>query len=292
MNKDSNVSGIENLKRLFPFESKFFSVGKLKLHYIDEGKGPLIVFMHACPMWSFFYRNLIRELSVNHRVISIDQLGFGLSDKPQDYDNHIESHIDHFERFAQTLSLTDMTLVMHGRGTVIGLGYAVKNPNNVRAFITLNAMPFSGFSLPWRLLPCRVNKWLGTKIIMGLAVFQWDTKILPPDIAAAYEYPLHQKEGKVAILRFVEDLPIVPEDDSSQSMFEIEAGLRLLRDLPSCIIWGMKDWLYRKRNLKRWTQYFPNAEVHKLKNGGRYLTEDSPKELQDIITNFLAKNNL
>ncbi len=282
---------MENLKKLFPFESKFFEIGKHKLHYIDEGTGNLLVLFHACPMWSFFFRDIIREFSSRYRVIAVDQMGFGLSDKPADYDYRIENHIDNFERFADALGLRDMTLIMHGRGTTIGMGYAVKHPANIRAFMTLNSMAFSDYALPWRLQICRI-RWLGAKIIMGLRLFQLDARKLPKEIQAAYDYPFPDDASRIAMLRFIEDIPCVPEDASAQSMFEIESGLWLLRDRPASIVWAMKDWLYRTKNLAKWCQYFPEAELHMIERAGRYVAEDAPAELSHHIQSFLTRNRI
>lgn len=289
--KTNPQNSAEDLKKLFPFEPHYFPVKNVKLHYIDEGTGPLLVLMHACPMWSFFFRNIIQEFSKTHRVIAIDQMGFGLSDKPIVFDYRIESHIDHFERLVAALDLKDMTLIMHGRGTSIGMGYAVKHPHNVRGFITLNAMAFSNYSFPWRLQICRL-RWLGAKLAMKLGIFLSDIRRLPPNIAAAYQYPFPDKDSRIALLRFVEQIPCAPEDDSAMSMFEIESGLWLLNDRPACIIWAMKDWLYKSHDLKKWISYFPNAELYKIDRGSRFLAEEAPEEFSAIIRNFLVKNGL
>ena len=79
---------------VFPYKPKFFTYGNHKLHYVDEGSGPVLLLLHACPMWSFSFRYVIREFSRNHRVIAVDQMGFGLSDKPERFDYHLENHIE------------------------------------------------------------------------------------------------------------------------------------------------------------------------------------------------------
>ena len=245
------------VRELFPFTSRFFSVGKHRLHYVDEGQGPVLLLMHACPLWSFSFRDVIRTFSSAYRVVALDQMGFGLSDKPADFDYRLEMHADLLEMFVHSLGLTDITLIMHGRGSTIGMAYAVRNPDNIRAFVTLNAMGFTGFFLPLRLQVCRLP-WLGAKIVLGL-------------------------------VRFIEDIPCVPEDDSAQSMLEVETSLWMLREKPASIIWAEKDWLYTKRSFRAWTKYFPEAEVHMIENAGRYIQEDAPDELISLLRDFLEK---
>lgn len=278
-------------RAIFPYQSRFFQVGGHRLHYIDEGRGPVVLMMHACPMWIFSFRDLIAELAKDHRVIAIDQMGFGLSDKPENFDYRIETHVDHIDRFTRELGLKDISLVLHGRGAAIGMAFAVRNPENVRGFVTLNAMSFSDYSLPLRLLLCRI-KWAGAKLVMHLDIFQRDLYRLPPDIRNAYLMPFPDTKSKIAFFRFIEDIPCAPEDASAQTMFEIESALWLLRDKPVCIIWAKKDWLYRTRNLKKWIQYFPKAELHILDRAGRCITEDAPEELAFFVRDFFTRNHL
>ena len=66
----------------YPFRSRWLELPEGKLHYIDEGEGELVLFVHGTPTWSFEYRHLVRALSSGHRCIAVDHLGFGLSDRP------------------------------------------------------------------------------------------------------------------------------------------------------------------------------------------------------------------
>ena len=278
-----------SLRLLFPFRSRFFPVGRYRLHYIDEGTGPVLLLMHACPLWSFSFRRIIHEFSRTHRVVALDQMGYGLSDKPADFDYHLETHTDMLELFVRRMELENITLVMHGRGSTIGMAYAVRNPENIRAFVTLNAMGFSNFVLPLRLQLCRF-RWLGAKIILGLDIFTRELNRFPRAVREAYRLPFPDNASKVAMLRFIEDIPCVPEDDSAQSMLEIESSLWMLREKPAAIVWAAKDWLYPMRCFRTWLKYFPAAEVHLLENAGRYLPEDEPGKLISILRNFLEQN--
>ena len=276
------------VRELFPFTSRFFSVGKHRLHYVDEGQGPVLLLMHACPLWAFSFREVIRTFSSDYRVIALDQMGFGLSDKPADFDYRLEMHADHLEMFVHSLGLTDITLIMHGRGSTIGMAYAVRNPDNIRAFVTLNAMGFTGFFLPWRLQVCRIP-WLGAKIVLGLDLLTREFRRYPEAVRDAYSLPFPDRASKISLVRFIEDIPCVPEDDSAQSMLEVETSLWMLREKPASIIWAEKDWLYTKRSFRAWTKYFPEAEVHMIENAGRYIQEDAPDELISLLRDFLEK---
>ena len=280
---------LPELKKLFPFQSRYFETGRYKVHYVDEGTGPVLLLMHACPMWSFAFRDLIWKFRKNHRVVAMDQMGFGLSDKPLEFDYRLENHTAILESFIRHLDLRDITFIMHGRGSTIGMAYAVRNPENVKAFVSLNAMAFSDFRLPLRLQICRL-KWLGAKIVMGVDLFTRETKHMPPAVRDCYDLPLRSTESKNSLLRFIEDIPTVPEDESARSMLEIESSLWMLRAKPSAIIWAGEDWLYTSKCYEKWMHYFPEAEHYTLDHAGRYLSEDAPMELASILTEFLRRH--
>ena len=69
----------------YPFTPHFHTLRAGKMHYIDEGTGETIVMVHGTPTWSFLYRKIIRRLSQKYRCIAPDHLGFGLSDKPDNF---------------------------------------------------------------------------------------------------------------------------------------------------------------------------------------------------------------
>ena len=276
-------------RSMFPYRSRYFQFGPHKVHYVDEGSGPVLILMHACPMWVFAFRHIIRDFSMNHRVIAIDQIGLGLSDKPHDLDYRLEMHIEMLESFIVQNGLKDITFITHGRGSSIAVGYAVRNPEQVRAFIVMNAMDFSDFALPLRLQLSRIN-WLEDFLLRRCKLMFWELMFAPKLLRECYELPFRKPEDYNAIKRFVEDIPCGPDSDSAMSMYEIEAGLWLLRDKPTAIFWAKHDWLYGKKCLRHWKKYFPEAELHILKKSGRYLLEDSPEHLNDLIRDFLERN--
>jgi haloalkane dehalogenase len=198
-------------------------------------------------------------------------------------------NIEILESFIAQNDLKDITFITHGRGSSIAVGYAVRNPEQVRAFIMMNAMDFSDFTLPYRLQLCRV-KWLKNFLLYKCKLMFWELLRSPRLLRECYALPFRKPEDYVAIRHFVENIPGGPDADSAMSMYEIEAGLWLLRDKPTAIFWAKHDWLYGAKCLRHWKKYFPEAEVHTLKHSGRYLLEDNPEQLNDMIRDFLERN--
>ncbi|MBY0425448.1 MAG: alpha/beta fold hydrolase, partial [Cytophagales bacterium] len=130
----------------YPFTSHFMAIKGQNLHYVDEGKGKVIVFVHGTPSWSFDFRKLIRELRKEYRCIAIDHIGFGLSDKPEFYDYSTQNHSLTLEKFMLQLDLTDITLVVHDFGGPIGLNYAILHSYRIKQLIVLNTWLWSSES--------------------------------------------------------------------------------------------------------------------------------------------------
>ena len=89
----------------YPFESKYFNLYGTKLHYIDEGAGPVLLFVHGTPSWSFDFRNIIKVLSKKYRCVAIDHIGFGLSEKPKEYNYSTAGHSKNLEALVDDLNL-------------------------------------------------------------------------------------------------------------------------------------------------------------------------------------------
>lgn len=278
----------ELFRELYPFASHWYDLGRARMHYVDVGQGPVLLMIHACPMWSFEFRRLISAFSTQYRVIAIDQMGFGLSDKPKKFDYRIETHIDCLERFIKHLNLKNITFILHGRGAAIGMGCAIRMAEDVRAFAIMNAMAFSDFSLPWRLQICKIP-WIGPQIVLHSKIFFHGMENCSQAVKDGYMAPFRDKSSEYPLLRFIKDIPCAPEDDSALSMFEIESGLWILRDKPMLMIWGGRDWLYGEECMEKWFQYFPNADVFRIKSAGRYLNEDAPEEIYALLKQFLTR---
>ncbi len=111
----------------YPFASHFLELDGGRLHYIDEGAGPVIVMVHGNPTWSYFFRHLISLLKKNYRVIALDHMGCGLSDKPQDYPYCLAQHIENLESLICHLQIDRFSLIVHDWGGAIGIGCAVNH---------------------------------------------------------------------------------------------------------------------------------------------------------------------
>jgi haloalkane dehalogenase len=249
--------------------------------------------LHGNPTWSFYYRHLIPLLSQTHRVIVPDHIGCGLSDKPQDYPYTLEQHIQNLERLVSQLSLEGVSLVLHDWGGVIGLGYATRHPDNVARFVIFNTAAFVLPLIPNRIRMCRSDLFgsllvRGLNAFAGLATYMAVTRPMPAQVRAGYLAPYNNWRNRIAIHRFVQDIPLEEAHPTRPTLIEIEAGLEQLRERPMLIIWGAKDFCFTERDfLPEWRRRFPQAEVRVLKDAGHYVVEDAPERIGPWVVEFL-----
>jgi haloalkane dehalogenase len=123
----------------FPYESKYVDVLGSKMHYIDQGENDIFLFLHGNPTSSYLWRNVMRYVAPKGRIIAVDNIGFGKSDKP-DVDYTFQTHARYIEEFIDTLKLKNVILVVHDWGSAIGLDYAARHSNNVKGVVFMEAI--------------------------------------------------------------------------------------------------------------------------------------------------------
>lgn len=130
----------------FPFASRFMAVGEARLHYIREGCGPTLVFVHGNPTWSFLYRRIIHALREDYECIALDLPGFGLSRPPPHYGFTPEEHADLVAQFLLEADVRRGCLIAHDWGGPIGLWAMFNTGDRLASFCLGNswAWPVNG----------------------------------------------------------------------------------------------------------------------------------------------------
>jgi haloalkane dehalogenase len=286
---------------LYPFEGRYLDLSGHRYHYLDEGSGSAVVAVHGNPTWSFYYRELVKALRGEHRVVVPDHIGCGLSDKPVDgdYEYSLSSRVDDFSALMAHLDLNDMTLVVHDWGGMIGLAWAVRNPERIRRLVILNTAAFhlpKSKSFPWQLWFVRDTP-LGPLMVRGFNAFSRGAahlactrKVLSKEVRDAYCAPYDSWADRVATLRFVQDIPLRPKDRGFDIVSETHQGLSVFSEVPVMMCWGDKDFVFDHHFLEEWRRIFPQAEVHRFPDCGHYILEDASEEIIPLIRRFTSTN--
>ena len=282
-------------RSLYPFASHWLDAGGHRLHYLDEGPrdAPVVVALHGNPTWSFYWRRLVLALRDRYRVVVPDHLGCGLSDKPQHWPYRLAGHVDNVGRLVRELGLTRFTLAVHDWGGAIGMGLATREPDRVERLIVTNTAAFPSPAIPLRIAVCRLPLF-GPLAVRGLngfaraALVMATEKGLEPAVREGLLAPYGTWRDRIALLRFVQDIPMDPGHPSWPELARIEAALPLFRDRPMLLVWGERDWCFTPAFRAEWQRRFPAAEVHAVPDAGHYLMEDAPDEVIARVDTFLG----
>jgi len=288
-------------KTLYPFEGKYLDVHGARMHYLDEGAGEPLVMVHGNPTWSFYYRNLVLALSGQYRCVVPDHIGCGKSDKPGDthYRYTLESRVNDLEALLDSLKLSSgITLIVHDWGGMIGMAYATRHPERIKRLIVMNTSAFhlpKTKPFPWPLWIVR-NTPIGAVLVRGFNAFSGiaarvccKRTPLSAELRAAYTAPYDSWANRIATLRFVQDIPLRPGDESYKIVSKVEQNAAQFSGLPLLICWGLRDFVFDRHFLQLWEDRFPKAEVHRFEDCGHYVLEDARDEIISLTREFLAR---
>jgi haloalkane dehalogenase len=278
----------------YPFTPKRLSIHGQTMTYLDEGTGPAVVCVHGNPSWSYLYRNIVAELSDHYRFIVPDHIGCGFSDKPQKYEYTLQTHIDNLETLLEHCGVEECVLIVHDWGGAIGMGWAGHHPGKVKGIVLLNTAAFRSDKIPFRIAICR---WplLGDLLVRGLngfagaALFMAVHGRMKPEVAKGFLAPYKNWTDRIAILRFVQDIPLAPEHPSYETLQAVETSLAKHQNKPVLICWGEKDFCFTHHFLNEWQKIYPDAEIHRFPRAGHYVLEDAGTHITTLIQGFLTK---
>jgi haloalkane dehalogenase len=292
----------------FPFESRFVSIGGYRIHYVEEGQGDPVLFIHGNPTSSYLWRNILPQVAreADRRGIALDLLGFGKSDKPDDVRYTLQLHYDILEGFIEKLDLKNIILVLHDWGGPLGTAYAVRHPENVRGMALMETFlwnmlwdDFGRFKPVFRLfrspagyLMIQVMNIFVNKVLPGSVV---QSKIMTKEIMRHYREPFPTIKSRRAVRVFPQLLPIECRPAESHAFIEeIEQKLPAakfpvlwIKASPGAVI--SENTAYRLIALK---ERLPQLEVKEFGPGLHYLQEDDPKKVVELIVEWMRLNNM
>lgn len=273
----------------FPFESKFLDVKGSKIHYIEEGEGYPILFIHGNPTSSYLWRNIIPYLSTKGRCIAPDLIGMGKSDKPNIKYGFTDSY-NYLNAFIEKMGLKNVTLVLHDWGSGLGFHYANQHRDNIKGIIFMESVVGG---LKWESIEPSVRasfKLMRTPGLGWLLVNAGNLfikKMLPNLIKrkltqqeqTAYASPYKTIGSRTPLRRWPEDVPI--GDTTSEVGKAIEAYRTWLQEtnIPKLYFY-VTPGVANKAETVEWIKgNFPNLESIFLGEGLHFIQEDYPHEI-------------
>lgn len=280
---------------MFPFESRFFATPRGHLmHYVDEGAGDPIVFVHGNPAWSFEFRQLIDELRSEFRCVAPDHIGFGLSSRSHRKDDHHPAvHAATFSALMNNLALEDVTLFLTDWGGPIGLDFARRFPDRVKRIVINNTWcwPVNRDPHFWFFSSMMASP-LGQYLIKRRNFFV--NGVMPRAVgakgaisdAAMEHYRRAQPSPAERAANAALPGHIVR---ATEWLLEIWDERSTFTGKPALVLWGSKDIAFRTKELDRWRAELPDCQVHEFADCGHFLAEEAPERILPLLRDFMQQ---
>lgn len=271
---------------LYPFTSRWFDSSQGRVHYIDEGSGPPILFCHGNPTWSFLYRNVIAGLRDRFRCIAPDYLGFGLSDRPTGYGYTVEQHAAVVGELVDFLELDEYLSMGQDWGGPVSMAVDTARSDRVRGVVLGNTWFWPADDLRMKVFSKVMGSGLMQRAVLNRNFFverlipMATTRRLTPLEMTHYRAVQPSPEAR----RGVAELP--KQILAARPLLERLAGdvPATLGAKPALFVWGMKDFAFSPaRTLPRMRATFPDHVLVELPEANHFMQEDAPDQIAAAI---------
>lgn len=288
----------------FPFESRFVTVLGSRMHYVDEGEGAPILFLHGNPTSSYLWRNVMPHLAGQGRLVALDLIGMGQSEKP-DIGYTYADHIRYVEGFIEALDLKDITLVLHDWGSALGFDYASRHPGNVSGIAFMEAIvppaapvrsyeamgPVGARFRAWRTpgtgeqLILEQNQFV-EQVLGGTAV----VRKLTADEMAYYRAPYPDAASRKPTLVWPREMPIAAAPARNVRLVERYSAWMTSTRLPMIHFWARPGALNPEPVAQWLVQHIHNLDSVFVGRGVHFIQEDHPEVIGRAIADWMRRN--
>jgi len=274
-------------RTFYPFQSRYLTLDGHRLHYIDEGHGPLLLFLHANPLWSFQYRHVIDPLRARFRCVAFDYPGFGLSEARPGFTHSLTADSTLVEHFIKALGLGDITLVLHDTSISIGLGVVTRHPDWFSGAVISNgfAWPLSDDPSLYRFLQFVASPVFRFMIIHFNFLIRYGNATLRSKFAPA--------ERRAYLMPFADKSRRHHQHDLFRSivhsrdyLLDLKGRLADIHDLPILLAYADGDPSYAAGYVERYERIFPNHQTVVIKGAHHFPQEDAPEVMVQAIRDW------
>ena len=292
------------------FRDKYATVNGIRLHYVESGQGPLILFLHGFPEFWYEWKNQLSEFGKDHLAVSPDLRGYNLSDKPEALDRYrMTALVEDVRALAHELSSgKKFVLAGHDWGGAVAWSFAIAHPEMLEKLVIVNAPHPVVFA---RLLAADPAQQKASQYMLMFRGGEAEKTLSDQNYAmlvnivlgAGLKSGIFTEEDKVAYLKAWSQPgaltgglnyyranrvgPPSPDGTPSGGNFAIDPAALTVK-VPTLVIWGEKDIALLPQNLDGLDQFVPDLTVKRIPDGSHWVIHEKPTEVNGMIRDFLA----
>lgn len=280
-----------DLPGLDPAWSRTVDIGGVSMHVLERPARGIprvtLLAVHGNPTWSYLWRRLLAEAPEDWRIIAVDQIGMGYSDRPRGM-RRLADRVADLGRLTDAMGVTGpVVTVAHDWGGPVSLGWALAHRDVLAGVVLANTAVHQPERAPApTLIRLARSRPLLDAVTRRTPTFLRGTTVMsrdmPAEVARAFRAPYPDAASRAAIGDFVADIPLSPEHPSAATLDAIAEGIRSL-DVPVLLAWGSDDPVFSDRYLRDLRARMPHADVHRYEKARHLVTEDAPAWFPDVF---------
>jgi len=270
----------------FQAMQKVAEIGEHFVSYVDEGAGEPVILIHGIPTWSYLWHRLIPVLSEQNRVFAPDLIGFGYSDKSDNFDRSIARQTEMIDALMEKMGIEQANIVAHDIGGGVALRLATLYPHRVNKLCVMNSVSYDSWAIEAMIQLGHPSAYYMASASTTVATLRQMLKQgfaeTPDDeVLDGIFAPYSTEVGKLSLIRNATALNTNLTTEITHLLHKIEAR--------TLILWGMDDKFQLLKFGKRLSDDIPNAKLIQIKDGGHFVMLEQPEEVADHVFSFLAE---
>ena len=291
-------------------EHQFAEINGITLHYVTEGEGKLVLFLHGFPEFWYAWKDLLTEFGRDHQAVAPDMRGYNLSSKPADVALYKPKLlVEDVRRLIEHLGHDRCILVAHDWGGAVGWGLAMALPQHVAKLIIINSPHPTPFARELAHNPeqQRASAYMNffrtveAETVIAADDYKWMFRMthgwgggswMNDDDLAAYKAAWSQPGALTGGLNYYRGSPMhPPENDNDRAVLSALAQdrERFRVNVPTLVIWGMRDSALLPCLLEGLEDFIPDLAIHRIDDASHWVVHEKPAEVIAAMREFIAR---
>ncbi len=270
----------------FQAKQKVAEVGERFVSYVDEGEGDPVILIHGIPTWGYQWHKLIPVLAKQNRVLAPDLIGFGYSDKRDNFDRSIGRQAEMIDAWMEKIGIEKANIVAHDIGGGTALRLATLFPHRVKRLCLMNCVSYDSWAIEAMIQLGHPGAYKFASASTTIATLrqmlkQGFSETPDDEILDGIFAPYTTEVGKLSLIRNATALNTNLTTEITHLLHKIEAE--------TLILWGVDDKFQLLKFGKRLADDIPNARLIEIENARHFVMIDQPEAVAAHVSAFLEE---